>query len=273
MQINTYYNQSTSPQFTSTRECVRDSLGRVINCHYSDFNRKDMDWGKFAQMLLSRFDGKAENIKINLFGCSDASDVYTLLLHLKKVLGKDFSKLPTIKASDISAQMIQKAKNGEILLHERDLQFLDSLDARQYFIRDYSKPIEQMRGIDFYPYKVSPELTKHVEFSVKDIRNEAKNYNFSNEVFIFRNGWTFMDLNNQNEVTKNLSKNSNKKTLCAIGQSDLFKSNASEFFQRNGFKGIESDVFAAGETNYPSVSIGMPAEKSTYPEFILFEKM
>ena len=79
--------------------------------------------------------------------------------------------------------------------------------------------------------------------------------------------------NTQNEVTKNLSKNSNKKTLCAIGQSDLFKSNASEFFQRNGFKGIESDVFAAGETNYPSVSIGMPAEKSTYPEFILFEKM
>ena len=115
MQINTYYNQPASPQFTSTRECVKDSLGRVINCHYSDFNRKDMNWEKFAQMLLSRFDGRAENIKINLFGCSDASDVYTLLLHMKKVLGKDFSKLPTIKASDISAQMIQKAKNGEIV--------------------------------------------------------------------------------------------------------------------------------------------------------------
>ena len=77
----------------------------------------------------------------------------------------------------------------------------------------------------------------------------------------------------QNEITVNLAKNSNKKSLFLIGQSDLFKSNASEFFQKNGFKGIESKVFTKAETDYPSVSIGMPAVKSTYPEFILFEKV
>ena len=71
---------------------------------------------------------------------------------------------------------------------------------------------------------------------------------------------------------KNLAKNSNEKTLCLIGQSDLFKSNACEFFQCNKFKGIESEIFTKAETDYPSVSIGMPAQKSKHPEFILFEK-
>ncbi|MBE7703889.1 MAG: hypothetical protein E7Z89_07565 [Cyanobacteria bacterium SIG28] len=267
--------QSTSfnnypPQFKSTRQCVKDSLGRVVNCHYTNLNRGDVNWEKLAKTLADRFKTQ-EKVIINLFGCSDGSDAYTLNIALRNVLKEKASKF-FIKASDISPSLIEKAQKGEILLYDKDFEFLESKNSRQFFKRDYTKPIENMRNIDFYPHKVDEELRKNMSFSVKDVRKEAQEHDFSDEVFIFRNGWTFMDLNTQNEIVKNLSKNSNAKTLFLIGQSDLFKSNACEYFQRNGFKGIDSEIFTRAETNYPSISIGMPAQKSSYPEFILFEK-
>lgn len=259
------------PQFKSTRQCVKDSLGRVVNCHYTNLNRADVNWEKFVLMLAERFKDLKE-VKINLFGCSDGSDAYTLAIVLKKVLGTLASKFK-IEASDISPEMIEKANNGQILLYEKDFNFLNENSAMSLFERDYSKSIERMRNIDFYPYKVQPKLRENINFTVKDVREFSRTHDFSNEVFIFRNGWTFMELIKQNEIVQNLFNKSNNKTLCMIGQSDLFKSNACEFFQRNGFRGIESDVFTRAETDYPSISVGMPAKKSNYPEFILFEKI
>ena len=84
--------------------------------------------------------------------------------------------------------------------------------------------------------------------------------------------WTFNSLKRQNEIANNLYTNSNEKSLVVIGQSDLFKSAASDYLQGNGFKGIESDIFTRAETNYPSKSIGIPDTPLTYPEYILFEK-
>lgn len=259
-----------TPQFRSTRQCVTDNLGRVINCHYTNLNRKDVDWEKLALMLAQRFK-KQDNVRINLFGCSDGSDAYTLKIALRNTLGELSSKF-FIEASDISPSLITKAQKGEILLYEKDYEFIESKNSKHFFKRDYSKKIKKMRGINFYPHIIDKELRENMTFSVKDVRKEVQKHDFSNEVFIFRNGWTFMDLNTQNEIIKNLAKNSNEKTLCLIGQSDLFKSNACEFFQCNKFKGIESEIFTKAETDYPSVSIGMPAQKSKYPEFILFEK-
>lgn len=271
MQIQPTSYNNYIPQFKSTRQCVKDSLGRVINCHYTNLDRKDVNWEKLATMLAERFKEQSK-VTINMFGCSDASDTYTLKIALKNVLKEKATKF-FIKASDISSDLIEKAKKGEILLYDKDFEFLESKNSMQFFKRDYTKPIENMRNIDFYPHKVDDELRKNISFSVKDVRKEAQTHDFSDEVFIFRNGWTFMDLNTQDEIIKNLYKNSNQKTLFLIGQSDLFKSNACEFFQRNGFRGIESEVFTKAETNYPSISIGMPTQKSNYPEFILFEKI
>lgn len=271
MYITANNNQYSPYAFKSTRQRVTDSMGRVINCHYTNLNRADVDWMKFAQMLAERFRNQ-EKVKINLFGCSDGSDAYTLAVNLRNCLGKFASKFFPIEASDISPELIGKARDGIILLHDKDLQYLKDTSSLHLFKRDYSEQPQIMRDIVFYPYNVQDELRKDINFSVKDVRSEAKKHDFSNEVFIFRNGWTFMDLDTQNQIIKDLACNSNKSTLCLIGQSDLFKSNACEFFQRNGFQGIDSDVFTKAETDYPSATIGIPKEKSKYPEFILFNK-
>ena len=270
MQINKVNNFSYQLIFQSSRARVLDEAGRVINCHYTNLNREDINWGKLVKMLDMRYLDQPL-VKINIFGCSDASDVYTLELYLKRYLGSGADKFK-IAASDISSDMIENVKKGQIMLHDKDLNFLNSIDGQEFFMRDYSAPVETVRGVDLYKYSVHPDLRKNIIFSVKDVREESKYYDFSNEVFMFRNGWTFMDLDSQNNTIKNLSKNCNNKTLFVIGQSDLFKSNACEFFQKNGLSGIESDVYTAAETDYPSVSIGVPKEKSKYPEFILFEK-
>lgn len=271
MQINNINTYSYQPNFQSSRQHVLDKAGRVINCHYTNMNRKDVCWEKFVKLLDMRYRNQ-QPVKINIFGCSDASEVYTLKLYLIKYLGKNADKFQLF-ASDISPEIIAKANKGEIKLHDEDLKFLDSVDGRKYFERDYSAPIETLRGIDFYKYNVHQDLRENITFSVKDIRDESKWHDFRDEVCIFRCGWTFMDLDSQNSVVNNFSKHSNPLSLFMIGQSDLFKSNVCEFFQKNGFKGIKTDVYMAAETDYPSMSIGMPKEKSTYPEFILFEKI
>ena len=258
------------PAFSSTRMRSYDADGNVVNCNYTNLNREDLDWAKFAGFLASRYKNK-KNVKINLFGCSDGSDAYTLVLNLRRELGPEAQKFLPIEASDLSFEMIKEANEGKIYLHSKDLDYLRKIGADGDFERDYGEKTKIMRGIEFFPYKVSPKLRKCVDFSVKDIRKASSEDDFSNQVVIFRNGWTFNTLNDQDKIAKNLFKNSSEKTLVVIGQSDLFKSGASDALQRNGFSGIKSEIFTAKETNYPSKSIGQPLTKPVYPEFILFE--
>lgn len=141
-----------------------------------------------------------------------------------------------------------------------------------FYERDLNSPSQIMQGIEFYPHIVNPKLRNLIHFSTSDLRKASKEQDFSNQVVSFRNGWAFNTLEEQDEISKNLYKNSNSKTLIIIGQSDLFKSDASDALQRNGFKGIKSEVFAGGETDYPSDLIGTPKAPAEYKKFILFEK-
>ena len=263
--INNYY-----PNFQSTREHIVNSAGKAINCHYTNMNRTDLDWNKFAKFLADRFNREKE-IKINLFGCSDGSEVYTLMLAIKK-LPQEIANKFKIFASDISEKMIKTAKNGEILLHDKDLNFLEQNNGMEYFLLDSDKEVKEMRGIKFYPYSVRDDLTKSISYSVKDVREAVRSEDYSSQVFMFRNGWTYNTLDEQDKIAKNLRKNSDEKTLVVIGQSDLFKSDANRALQDNGFKGIESEIFNPSETDYPSETIGKPLVKSNYPDFLLFEK-
>ena len=141
-----------------------------------------------------------------------------------------------------------------------------------FYERDLNSPSQIMQGIEFYPHIVNPKLRNLIHFSTSDLRKASKEQDFSNQVVSFRNGWVFNTLEEQDEISKNLYKNSNSKTLIIIGQSDLFKSNASDALQRNGFKGIESEVFAGGETDYPSDLIGTPKTPAEFEKFIKKKK-
>lgn len=264
-------NNYHTPSYQSTRIKEFDKAGRVINCHYTNFNRADTNWSKLAKFLDNRYK-EEQKVKINLFGCSDNSDGYTLVMNLIKVLGDGAKKFFPIEASDLSENIIRENKNGNILLHSRDLEYINKLGMSGFYERDLTKPDQIMQGIEFYPYRVKAELRKLVEFSAADLKQISKIRDFSNQVVSFRNGWAFNSLEVQDEIAKNLYQNSNNKTLVIIGQSDLFKSDASDALQRNGFKGIKSEVFAQGETNYPSNLVGTPNTPPKFPEFILFEK-
>ena len=278
MQINNIYTsfninqKSFYPSFASTRAQTLDKAGNVLYCNYTNLNREDLDWGKFARFLNYRFQNQ-EHVNINLHGCSDGSDAYTLSMNLIKELGNGAKKFFPILASDISESVIKTAQAGKILLHKKDLDYLDKMGARHYFERDYNSPVQVMHDIEFFPHKVNKSLKDTVDFSIKDVMKSAQKRDISDEVFMFRNGWTFNTLEKQNQLAKDLSKNSNKKTLVVIGQSDLFKSGASDALQRNGFRGIKSEIFAQKETIYPSISIGKPITSPSYQkEYLLFEK-
>lgn len=264
-------NSPHKTQFGSLRMRTYDKMGNVVNCHYTNLNRADINWGKYAQFLNDRFEGQ-NKVKINLLGSSDCSDGYTLILNLIKVLGDKAKKFFPILVSDISEPVVKKVNDGKIQLHSRDIDFLKKMNALEFFEKDNSENVQVFNGIEFVPYTVKEPLRNRIQASVKDVRKAVKEEDFSDSVFIFRNGWTFNTLDEQNEIAKDLYRHSNEKTLVTIGQSDIFKSNASEYLQKNGFKGIETDIYTKAETDYPSKSVGLPLQKSTYPEFILFEK-
>lgn len=264
-------NSIGQTQFSSLRMRTYDEMGNVINCHYTNMNRGDINWGKYAQFLNDRFEG-LNKVKINLMGNSDCSDGYTLILNLIKVLGDKAKKFFPILVSDISKPVVKKVNDGKIQLHNRDIEFLKRMNALDFFEKDFSEKTQIFNGIELVPHIVKEPLRNKIQVSVKDVRKAVKEEDFSDSVFIFRNGWTFNTLDEQNEIAKDLYRHSNEKTLVTIGQSDIFKSNASEYLQKNGFKGIETDIYTKAETDYPSKSVGQPVQKSTYPEYILFEK-
>lgn len=269
--INYRPNSYQTPSFKSMRRKTLDKLGNVINCNYTNFNRKDIDWAKLANFLSSRYSFQDQTI-INIYGCSDASDVYTLAINLINKLGHNALKHFKIFASDLSEDIIKDVKDGKIFLHKKDIEYLSEQNAMRFFCYDFNSEKQTVNNIEFYPYRVKKELLKSIDFSTKDVRDDVKKQNFSNAVFIFRNGWTFNTLDEQAKIADSLYKNSNDKTLIIIGQSDLYKSGASDFLQEKGFRGIQSNIFTKAETNYPSKTIGQPTEPAKYASFLLFEK-
>lgn len=248
-----------------------DEYKEIFYCNYTNLNRKDYNWEKLPKLLQERFE-KRDKIKVNIFGCSDGSDSYTFIINMINMLGEKAKKFFPVLSSDISPDVITESKKGNILLHKKDLDYLQKTNALKYFETNNNEEFQIMRGIEFFPYKVKAELLDKIDFSVKDVRKEVKENDFSDSVFFFRNGWGFNTLKEQNDIAKSLYENSNSKTLVGIGQSDLYKSNASDALQRNKFKGIETDVFTLAETDYPGAYIGTPQTKPMYRQFGFFEK-
>lgn len=256
--------------FTSTRVSLTDKFG-LYYCNYTNLAREDYDWLKLPKLLNDRFD-KQDKVTVNINGCSDGSDAYTFIINMIKILGEKAKKFFPVLSSDISSKVIEEAQKGKLLLHQKDLDYLQKIDALKYFEKNNNEEVQIMRGIEFFPYKVKPELKDKIEFSVKDVRKTSKETDYSDSVFFFRNGWGFNTLEEQNEIAKALYENSNSKTLIGIGQSDLYKSDASDALQRNDFKGIETDVFTFAETDYPGVYLGTPKNSPKYKQFGFFEK-
>ena len=279
--------QQTFPAFTSTlvssfkinskikyavdRCSQQCESGDLMFCHYTRIARADYNWKKLPELLNDRFE-KQDKVTVNLHGGSDGSDGYTFIINAMHTLGEKAKKFFPVLSSDISPDIIKGAQEGKILLSQKDLDYLHKQDALKYFERDLNEPPQIQRDVELFPFKVKPELRDKIEFSVKDVRRAVKEEDFSDSVFLFRNGWGFNTIAEQNEIAENLYKNSNKKTLIGIGQSDLFKSDASDALQRNNFKGVETDVFTFGETDYPAEFIGTPKSKPLYKSFGFFEK-
>ena len=201
MKISNNYNKNTN--FTSLRMKTFDKFGNVINCHYTNFNREDINWKKFAKFLGDRFEAQ-DKVKVNFFGCSDGSDPYTLILNLIKELGDKARKFFPILASDISEQVVKQVDEGKIQLHNKDIEYLKKINAMDYFERDNGGKIQTFKNLELMPFIVKNSLKEKMQTSVKDVRDAVKEENFSSSVFIFRNGWTFNTLSQQKEIAENL---------------------------------------------------------------------
>lgn len=100
-----------------------------------------------------------------------------------KYAWKKAKKFFPVLSSDISPDIITESKKGNILLHKNDLDYLQKTNALKYFERNNNKEVQIMRGIEFFPFRVKSELLDKIDFSVKDVRKEVMENDFSDSVF------------------------------------------------------------------------------------------
>src|SRR5574344_1445895 len=265
---NFNYNKKSPVIFASTREHTV-KYGIAVNCNYTNIFRSDIDWDKFVDYLDTKYKN-VNKANIYCYACSDGSEPYSLAIKLIDKLGMEKAqKFFPIQARDIDNKQIDIAKQGVLYLYSGDIKSIDdnlsNLKFNQIFRQNKNMYSSIQRNILFVPCDINPEIKKCVEFSQGDITKDIQDLDLNNSTLIFRNAWTYLSLERQEELAKTISNKLEKSSCVLIGNSDILKSNASEYLSKTRLKPIDKGVYVGGETDYPSNTIGLPRKKTIIP--------
>ncbi len=207
--INTNYSNINFKHF---RHDIVNKSGKVINRGDTCFFRQDLDFDYFINYMEFKYCDKPK-VNIIAHACSDGEEVYSLVSKMIDSLGlKPASKYLPIKAHDLEKEHIERAKKGRYNFERFEEQSADIYlgpKFSDYFNYIYSHKI-----------KVSPNLTKHVDFSQSNILDDVKTIDFNDTVLLARNCWHYLKDKDIINLAKNLSNRMNKSSLLVIGDYD-----------------------------------------------------
>ena len=213
--LNSYpYNNvnQPNPAFRSSTRCVFNS-GKQIICNYTKFVREDLDWKKFAMLLLKKYRDVAKVNILNL-ACSDGSEPLTLMAALLHCLGEQADKFFPIKASDINAEIISEAKSGMYKIDDNDILRLNmSLGHYSDYFSIYNDS-----NINF-PYKLSvlPKYSDKVVFEQMNLLEAIKYIEPKNNVILCRNVLPYLKDKNDKAFINMLAELLDSTSLVVIG--------------------------------------------------------
>ena len=210
---NNYYVKK-NVNFASSERIVYKHLPNRTYSNFTSFLRPDFDWISFIKFIKEKY-GNLTKVNIINHACSDGSEPYTLAMLIKEAF-KDFAKnfLP-IKAYDFDAEIINYAKNKQILIKHDDIYRL-STDIPQWNSK-YLKVV-QNQGMGT-PIKVSPteELDSAVVFEKKNILDDFVGQKLSNTIILTRNMWAYLRIAEQETLMEHLFESMDDSCLLVLG--------------------------------------------------------
>lgn len=231
---------------------VHEKVADKLICQTTSFYRNDVNWSEFVSFIERKF---PSNVKIYNSACSQAAEIYTLLLEAFSK-SKNFFKGLSIEARDIGPIVIKKDQAGIIDLTSKDINKL-----KGYIPKYFEKIPNSSSSKGIYRFQVSPELRKKVNFQVEDIMDFSKSIN-DYDVIMFRNSWYHLSHEDQKILTQNLFKNMKPNSILVIGEHEYPES--MKLIENAGFKKIK---------NYKSLNPDIEEANDDYNLFSLKDKV
>ena len=210
---NHNYSQKTQA-FKSVNRFVNTKDGRIYQT-FTQFYRNDLNWGAFIEFLENKY----KNIpKVNIFNfaCSEGAEAYSLAISLLENVKDNVNKYFPIFASDIDKNNIEVAQKGCFEIKNIELYRINKNTKNKfdkYFVPTTSSTgeISKLETKDF--------LKEKVEFKIDDILSGIKRLPKTNSVFLIRNVWPYLDIEEKSEILRELA-TLDKSCCVAIGEID-----------------------------------------------------
>lgn len=229
---NTNNNISISPAFKSNKR----QIGVVYNT--TSFFRNDINWERFTDLIIDKYKS-ADKVNLYSIGCSDGSEAYTTALMLIKKLGKDGAKkFFPIKAMDKDTEILKNPMKGVIYASDSDFNVFN-----KYLRGVYHDYFEFERAFTYHKDfnmalckgKVKPELQECVKFSKARLPFCLLDVEPENSVVMCRNVWPYLSHTSNKLMAEFLNMKLSKNSMCAIGDYDILRSDASSLLLENKF--------------------------------------
>ena len=264
------YNKNIcNPSFKSYYQPVTEVLGRPISTNNTSFFRAELEWNKFTDFLIKKYQ-HTDKVNIHCYACSDGAEPFSLAILLIKKLGEGAKKFFPIIASDIDPKILENPKKGKVILSDCDIVNIEDELGTDYskfikhnddfkLLKEYNAHDEVCEGT------VSPEVRKAVVFKSYDIMDNITNIPAQNTVVMARNFWPYLPEEKQQSLAKKIANQLSDTSTLVLGTFDKRESSAINAITDNGFKDTSVDhCFEKPSTREKDLLINPEFLKNTF---------
>ena len=204
-------------------------LADAITTNVTSFFREENQW-LFLEKWLPKKATQSKSLRIWSAACSSGQEPYTIAMFLQEVLPDSSSWDIKILATDLSVDILKKAKKGEYRL--KDLEGMPKKLMHSYFHK-----------VDKETYAINESLKEMILFrSFNLVTGDYKMFSRPFDLIFCRNVMIYFDKQTQTKVVQNLTHLLAPKGLFLIGHSESITQNdmglisiAPSIYQRKGF--------------------------------------
>lgn len=220
---NNYNNKYSYPTFGNwirRVEKVKENGTRVLS-HYNttSFFRADFGWKNGVDYLVEKYKN-IPKANVYCYGCSNGSEVYSLLMRLKSNYDNEtFEKFTPVYAKDFDSVAIAEAKRETlpISMYElKEIEMFTNGKMNDFFERNSTYD----HWADTYFMTLIPEIRNKVTFEQADILKDYKNINPNNSVIFARNFWVYLSDEDRITLAKNLYEHLGENSVLVLGSHD-----------------------------------------------------
>ena len=214
IQNYSYSSKTNFKHWDRTVYKVGTNIGRenVINRNNTYFFRDPIFWIDIVNFLEKKVKD-IPRINIYSYGCSDGSDVYTLIMSLLGRKNKDLlKKCSPIIAKDLDPLAIKRAKSNAYYITKSEKEDINLCTQNKF--DKFFLPLEKKS--DVVPeanMQINPELTQYAQYSIANVLQDYKKINPNNSIIFLRNILPYIKENSNETFLKDREWKTQKKFL------------------------------------------------------------